>query len=139
MVLAWVCHALFGVVAGAGAQVNRCGDVGVSYNGFVEAAVGVRVVEGELCWWDDAISVLLNFFGSGAGSATFIRNRVFVGVLGWVRIDQGAWIDTTESGVYVPPVLISAGCVREQLEELIAGGVGPLLLGQCKETSGKRS
>ena len=60
-------------------------------------------------------------------------------VLGRVRVDQGTWIDTTESGVYVPPVLVSAGRVREQLEELVAGGVRPLLLGQCNETSGKRS
>ena len=127
------------MVAGAGAQVNWCGDVCVSHNGFVEAAVGVRVVEGELCWCDDAISVRLNFFGSGAGSATFIRDWVLVGVLGWICVDQGTWIDTTESGVYIPPVLVGAGRVREQLEELVAGSVRPLLLGQANETSGKRS
>ena len=79
--------------------MHGVGDVRVGQERFVEAAVGVGVVVHDLERVDDAVFVLLDFLGSGAASPALVRQGVFVGVLGGIRVDEASrvrrvWVRT---------------------------------------------
>ena len=128
------------MVAGAGAQVNWCGDIRVFQDAFVEAAVGVGGVSSDVSGVGEAGEVLLGFLVGGAEAVVaLIHDRVLVGVLGRIGVKHRADGGDSIPCVFVPLSFVVQRRLGEELEELVAGGVGPLLFGQCNETSGKRS
>lgn len=123
---------LLAVVARAGPQVGGVGVTLVADHVLVQAPVGVGVVVGDLEGGDHAVGVLLDLLGRRFWTRALVRERIFVRVLAGVRIDHCAGCDAAVARVLVPRVVRVGSCVNEELKELVRGGLGPLLSGECE-------
>ena len=130
---------LLAVVARAGPQVGGVGVSAVADHVLVQPQVGVGVVVGDLEGGDNAVGVLLDLVGCGFWTRALVRERVFVRVLAWVGVDHGTGCDAAVARVLVPRVVRVGSRVDEELEELIRGGLGPLLSGERERTSDEGS
>ena len=83
---------------------------------------------------DEAAHVLLDFVHGGTPVHGGVHQWVLVGILGRIGVHHGTEISNPIPRVFVPAALVVQRRLGEQLEELIAGGVRPLLLGQGQET-----
>lgn len=116
------------MVAGARSQVDGQ-SLGVRVSGCLfRASVDVGSWEGVIvrgvC---DSVHVVLNLLDGRLRTPTFLNDRILIGVLGRIRVDQRSAVNGTVSGVLVPVVVGVQTRVNQELEDLVGGGVGPLL------------
>ena len=61
----------------------------------------------------------------------FLNDRILIGVLGGIRVHQSTAINGAVAGVLVPVVVGVQTRVNQDLQDLVGGGVGPLLACQA--------
>lgn len=128
------------MVAGAGAQVERCFEVGLVQDDLVvDAPVHVGVVNVPVgSGIDNSVGVVSHLISSGLGTTRFVEERVLVRVLRGIVDDESAAVNGSVSGVLVPLVIRVQARAYEGLEDLVGGCLGPLLAcqGQHAATRG---
>ena len=127
------------MVARAGPQVSGVGVTLVADHALVQTPVGVGVVVGDLEGGDHAVGVLLDLVGRRTGATLLDCQGVLVGVLAGVRVDHCAGCDAAVARVLVPRVVRVGSRVNEELKELVRGGLGPLLSGECERAGDEGS
>ena len=87
---------------------------------------------------DESVGVVANLIRRGFGTTRFVENRVLVRVLRGIIDDESAAVNGSVSGVLVPFVVGVQARAYEGLEDLVGGGVGPLLACQGQHASDER-
>ena len=95
---------------------------------LVEAAVRVGVVVGDLNRVDDPVHVLLDLLGRGFYIRAFSHQGVLVRVLAGIGVDHGAGVSGAVARAIVPRMIRVRPGVDEELEQLVRGRLGPLLV-----------
>ena len=122
------------MVAGAGSQVDvqAFGEAeeDILVGASVDVGLGELIHAGGLI--DESVSVVLYFLRGGGGTALFLCQGVFVGVLRRISVHQGTESRSSIARVFVPFVVGVQARADQGLEELVGGGVGPLLTCECE-------
>ena len=128
------------MVTGARSQVERCFELGLVEDDLVVDAP-IHVGIGDLpvrSGIDKSVSVVSHLVSSGLGTTLLLDDGVFVRVLRGIVDDESAAVNGSVPGVLVPLVVGVQARAYEGLEDLVGGGVGPLLAGECEHSRDKR-
>ena len=128
------------VVAGAGSQVDGDGSVLVEENSFICSAINVGRGEGlRIRGVRNPVSVVTNILGRKRRSCPlFLDDGILVGVLRGILIHERSQGSRAVACVLVPVVVGVQAGVDQELEDLVGGGVGPLLAREGQHASHER-
>ena len=129
------------MVARARSQVERCLQILLIQDDLIVGAA-VHVGIWQPCGFrgiNESVGVVGNLVSRGLGATRLLDDWVLIRVLRWVIVHQGAQGCRTVSCLFIPIMVGVQARAHERLQNLVGGGVGPLLARQCEHPRDKCS